>query len=122
MFSILCTINYLLLFVCQAFADECPSKLRFLYLQYYYLVNLIEDINSKLKTNFKINNQWHSRSFRDCMAHYGLGQVLKDTDIIETDLMGGLTNKIFNVDYIQTKTNIFNELKNLADQLEKYLF
>lgn len=122
LFSMLCAINYLLWFVDKAFIDEFPSKLRFLYLQYYYLVNMVNDINIKLNTNFFINNQWYNKDFRDCMAHYGLGKILKDTDIIATDLMGGLTNKLFNTDYIHTKINIFNELKSLANQLEKYLF
>lgn len=122
LFSILCTINYLILFLDKFFINEFPSKLRFAYIQYYYLLGILDEINHTLSTSFCMNDQWKNQDFRNCMAHYGLGQVLKPKDIIIDDLMGGLTQKIFGMDYMQIKNSIYSELQNLAYQIEKYIF
>ena len=122
-FSILCTINYLLLFIDKFFIDEFPAKLRFAYILYYYLLNFINDMNNTLSTNFYINEKFVNKLFRNCMAHYGLGQVMMETDINEADLMMfGLTEKLFSVSYLELKQYIYTELSCVADQMEKYLF
>lgn len=122
LFSILCTINFLILFINNFFLDEFPSKLRFAYIQYYYLLDILDEINDTFFTNFHMNDQWQNQDFRNCMAHYGLGQILKPEDIIIDDLMGGLTQKIFGMDYMQIKNSIYSELQNLAYQIENYIF
>jgi len=90
LFSILCSVNFVRVFINQYFVDEFPAKLRFAYLKYYYLTTLIPQINQKLATNFTINLQYKNDKFRNCMAHYGLGAVLKEDDIIEDDMLYGL--------------------------------
>ena len=59
---------------------------------------------------------------RNCMAHYGLGQVMTETDIIHNDLMGGITQKLLGIDYEAAKRATYYELKRLADQIKAYLF
>jgi len=122
LFSILCNINFLRIFVDKYFVDEFASKLRFAYLQYYYLTNFILEINESLSTNFSFNAKYKNDCFRNCMAHYGIGQIMCESDIIETDIMFGLTNKIFDTPYLDVKNAIYNELDEIAKQLEKYLF
>ena len=122
LFSLLCSINFVRVFICQYFTDEFVTKLRFAYLQYYYLTTLIPQINQKLATNFAINRQYKNDKFRNCMAHYGLGASLKETDIIESDMLYGLSNLIFNMSYIDIKTAIYSELDSFSEELTNYLF
>ena len=123
LFSVLCSINYVRYFINEYFTDEFSSKLRFSYLLYYYLVSFMIEVNNKLSTDFKIDNKYSNSNFRNCMAHYGLGQEMKEADIIESDtMMFGLTDKIFLIPYSELKGEIFSELAKLANQLEAYLF
>ena len=121
LFSILCNINYLRLFIDDFFIEEYPFKLRFAYLQYYYLVCLMREINTKLATEFVIDDKWMNNNFRNCMAHYGLGVEMTEDDIIVGDPMSGLTNKLFKTSYMQTKNAIYTELETLSKQLEDCL-
>ncbi len=122
LFSILCCINYILYFIDKYFLIELPTKLRFAYLQYYYLAGLLDGINNKLNTHFSINKKWINQGFRNCMAHYGLGKDIKENDIVEDDLMGGITIKFFNKNYYELKKEIFYELESLSIQLSEYIF
>lgn len=64
----------------------------------------------------------HSQKiFRNCMAHYGIGVVLSQQEVIETDLFGGLTQKIFGEEWISIKDSIINELRKLSEQISNYL-
>ena len=122
LFSVLCSINYILLCINKYFIDEFPAKLRFAYILYYYLANFIQDANDKMSTTFNIDKKYLNQDFRNCMVHYGLGQVMKEADIIESDsMMFGLTDKFFSKSYFELKECIYFELQNLADQLETYL-
>ena len=121
LFSLLCTINFLILCVDKYVLDESPTKLRFIYVQYFYLVHIIQEINGIFKTNFKINNTWHCEKMRNCMAHYGIGNVLCQDEVITNDAFGGLTYKLFDCDWLLLKSNILAELKNLAEQLQDYI-
>lgn len=49
------------------------------------------------------------------------GIVLKDKELRMDDIMFGLTEKIFGVDYYIVKTSIYRELKGLARQIGTYL-
>lgn len=54
-------------------------------------------------SNFMLNSSYKNRNFRNCIAHYGLGQYLNETEIVEDDLLKGLTYKAFDLDYFSTK-------------------
>lgn len=119
--SILCQINFLLYGIEQWINNEIPTKLRFGYLLYYSLISVIEQINQKLGIALKINSKWKSDRFRNSMAHYKLGIVLKESNLIISDAMFGLTEKIFGEDYYTIKKSIYKELEKLAKQIGAYL-
>jgi len=122
LFSVLCSVNFVRIFINQYLVDECPTKVRYAYLQYYYLTSLIPQINQKLATNFTINNQYKNDKFRNCMAHYGLGAAMNETDIIESDMLFGLSNKLLGMPYMKIKAAIYAELDAFSEQVTKYLF
>ena len=119
--SILCQINFLLYGIEKWINNEIPTKLRFGYLLYYSLISVIEQINQKLGIALKINSKWKSDRFRNSMAHYKLGIVLKESNLIISDAMFGLTEKIFGEDYYTIKKSIYKELEKLAKQIGAYL-
>ena len=55
------------------------------------------------------------------MAHYKLGIVLKENEFISSDVMFGLTEKIFGEDYYTVKKSIYKEMEGLAKQIGEYL-
>lgn len=119
--SILCQINFLLYCVEQWIKEEIPTKLRFGYLLYYSLINIIDQINSKIGITFKFDISWKSDGFRNAMAHYKLGIVLKENELLSCDAMFGLTRKLFGEDYLIVKKSIYKELEGLAKQIGEYL-
>ena len=74
-----------------------------------------------MKSDFIISNKWDSQIFRNAMAHYKLGVLLKESEIREDDMMFGLTNKVWGLGYKETKNEIILALTGLAGQIEKYL-
>lgn len=121
LFSILSQINYLLYGVEQWIKEEAPTKMRFLYLLYYSLLEVIPQINQKLGTSFRMDRKWNSKEFRNAMAHYKLGVALKEDELIIDDKMFGLTQKYFGVPYLFAKKAIVNELLDFSKQIEGYL-
>ena len=121
-FSVLCAINFIVYFIENIFEEEIPQKLKYSYLLYFYLCRFVENINNEIGSNYIIDDTLCNQSFRNCIAHYGLGQVMKDDDIISGDLLGGLTNKIFNMNYYEVKDFICQELKKLGKQIEENIF
>lgn len=121
LFSILCQINFVVYCVDKYIIPEIPIKLRISYLLYYYLLRVLSEVNEKIKSNFILDNKWDSQLFRNAMAHYKLGVSLKESEIDETDMMFGITNKFFGQGYKKTKNAILLELKNLSNQIECYL-
>lgn len=121
LFSILCSINYAIEFIENYFIDEIPQKFKFAYLQYYYLCNFIKEVNTKKNTNFYIDDCLCDRNFRNCLAHYGLGQYISETEIISEDILKGLTNKAFGKDYITTKVELFEILRGLTKQIKQII-
>ena len=119
--SIICQINFLLYGVERWIKEEIPTKLRFGYILYFSLMNVIEQINTKLGTALKIDTKWKSDKFRNAMAHYKLGIVLKENELISSDVMFGLTEKIFGEDYYTVKKSIYKEMEGLAKQIGEYL-
>ena len=121
LFSILCSINYVIEFIENYFIDEMPQKFKFAYLQYYYLCDFIKQVNVVKNTNFYIDNSLSHREFRNCLAHYGLGQYIGESEIDSDDVLKGLTNKAFGKDYITAKEELYKILKDLADQIEEMI-
>lgn len=118
LFSVLCSVNYATVFINKCFTEEIPQKFKFAYLQYYYLCDFIRKLNSFNNTNFYLDDSLHNEYFRNCLAHYGLGQFLKETDIIENDTLKNLTHKAFNLDYFSAKEQLYNYLHCLTEQIK----
>ncbi|MBD5507854.1 MAG: hypothetical protein HDR05_07360 [Lachnospiraceae bacterium] len=121
LFSILCQINFVLYCVEHWIIEEIPAKMRFAYLIYYSLLHIVPQINSRINTNIGINEKWKSQEFRNAMAHYKLGVALKENEIIHEDIMYGLAQKYFELDYLTVKSRIIQELENVAVQIGQYL-
>lgn len=122
LFSILCCVNYVTEFIDSYFVEEIPQKLKFAYLLYYYLCDFVQDLNVHNNTNFVLNSLYKNRNFRNTIAHYGLGQYMDEDEIMEDDLLKGLTYKAFDMDYISLKKEIYKTLKELTMQIESYIF
>lgn len=122
LFSILCSVNYAIEFIDQYFVEEIPQKFKFAYLQYYYLCDFIKELNATNGTTFYINDSMKDRNFRNCLAHYGLGQYLSESDLIDDDVLKGLTNKAFNMNYSDAKDKLYFYLTELTNQIEAEIF
>ncbi len=118
LFSILCSINYVIEFIEHYFIDEIPQKFKYAYLQYYYLCDFIKGLNNKVGSNYILDDCLYDRQFRNCLAHYGLGQYITENEIDDGDVLKGLTIKAFNKDYIDTKIELYAMLKNLVNQIK----
>ena len=62
------------------------------------------------------------RNFRNCLAHYGLGQYLSESDLIDDDVLKGLTNKAFNINYSDAKEKLYFYLIELINQIKAEIF
>lgn len=122
LFTILCTINYVIEFIEVFFIEEIPQKFKFAYIQYYYLCDFIEEINENYNTSLYINNYMLDREFRNCLTHYGLGQYMRENEIITNDVLKGLTNKAFNMNYETAKKELYKILKDLTNQIKEIIF
>lgn len=123
LFSILCSVNFIIYGIDRYIVPDITTKLRLAYIQYYYLLEQIPHINKQFNTGFYMNDQWldSKKTFRNCMAHYGIGVALSQQEVILSDLFGGLTQKIFGVEWIVVKNSLINELKALSEQISNYL-
>lgn len=123
LFSLLCNINFVIEFIDGIILEEVPQKLKFAYLQYYYLCDFIDDVNLNNGTSLTLNKSLKNPEFRNCLAHYGLGQFFKnDSEVLNNDILKGLTNKAFSKDYADVKEELYMYLKELTAQIEKILF
>jgi len=120
-FSMLCQIQFVLYCVEEYILDDCSTKLRFSYLQYYYCLKVIDEMNSKIGTSFQMDTAWESDQFRNAMAHYKVGIALKPEELIIDDPLFGMTQKYFHSDYFTVKQAVLNNLFSLAEQLKTYL-
>ena len=121
LFSALCQIQFVIHCVDEYILDECATKVRFSYVLYYYLKRFVDEVNSKIGTGFTIDGKYVNRGFRNAMAHYGIGPALKESEIIETDILFGLTQKFFNLSSSMLKDYILCELSDLAAQIKSFL-
>jgi len=122
LFSILCSINYVVEFVENCFIEEIPQKFKFAYLQYYYLCGFVKELNIQKHIDLHMNDSFCDRDFRNCLAHYGLGQFLDKDEIISDDILKGLTYKAFGKDYFTVKREIYRILNCLNNQIKKIIF
>lgn len=122
LFSILCSVNYAIEFIDQYFVEEIPQKFKFAYFQYYYLCDFIKEINAANGTTFYLNESLKDRSFRNCLAHYGLGLYLSGSDLDDGDILKGLTKKAFNLEYSDAKDKLYKYLTELTSQIEAKIF
>ena len=121
LFSLLCQIQFVLLCINKFIIEECATKLRFLYLQYYYSVFMIQEYNIKTGSNIRIASGLISREFRNAMAHYKVGVALKTNEIIINDPLFGLTQKFFGCNYFTLKRAIQTILESVAHQIRNQL-
>ncbi len=122
LFSILCNINYVIIFLENIIIEEVAQKFKFAYLQYYYLCGFIKDLNKCANYHLHLNDSLFNREFRNCLSHYGLGQYIDCCDLFVNDPLKGLTQKAFDMDYFKAKEILFDYLSSLADQIEKIIF
>ena len=120
-FSILCNINFVVEFLANYIEGETTSIFKFAYLQYFYLCDLVGDIARTTGVAFDLDDKYHDRKFRNCLAHYGLGQYMSAEDIINDDPLKGLTFKAFGKNYITVKTEVFAMLQHLAKQIADHV-
>lgn len=121
LFSILCQTQFITYCVEKYITEECTTKFRFLYLQYYYLSKVLPEINCKLHTEFAMDATLKLRQFRNAMAHYKIGIALKPDEINYGDPLYGLTQKFFHCDYYAAKRFIIDNLSALMCQIKSYL-
>ena len=121
LFSILSQINFLLYGVEQWIKEEIPTKMRFLYLLYYALLEAIPQINQKLGTTFRMDRKWKSKEFRNAMAHYKLGVALREEELVVDDKLFGLKQKFFDEPYMEVKKAMASELLGFSKQIARYL-
>ncbi len=121
LYTIQCQVNFVIYAVNAFIKCECSSKLRFAYMLYYYLLQILPQINKNLGTAFSMDTTYLSQPLRNAMAHYKVGVALKEIEIVDTDLMYGLTQKYLNMDYLITKDGIYKELTKLKEQISRYI-
>lgn len=78
--------------------------------------------------HFVTNNEKYIRTnsyritSRNSLAHYGLGQYIFESDLIEDGVLKGLTNKAFNMNYSDAKDRLYFYLTELINQIETAIF
>ena len=120
-FSILCQIRFIIYCVNGYVLDECATKIRFSYILYFYLQSIIPEINVRVGECFHINDKYISSKFRNAMMHYGIGPSLEEDEILDEDILFGLSEKIIGISAIDLHNGVTTELKSLEIQLERYL-
>ncbi len=121
LFSCLCIINFALHGIEEIITDEVSTKLRMEYICYYYMKNMLGQIRDDYNIDFSMSDLYISQGFRNSLAHYKLGVVLKREELILSDPLKGLTQKIFQKDYYAVKETVLSELANTANKIEVYL-
>lgn len=119
LFSISCSINFCIYFIDNIFVEETSVKFKFAYLQYYYLCEkLIPELNGHSTYKISINKDICNRKLRNCIAHYGLQQVISEQEILD-DPMKGLTVKLLGLNYTDAKEQLYSNLKDVEMQISK---
>lgn len=87
-------------------------------MQYYYLCDFFKELNYHINDTIYLDDCLYDRKFRNCLAHYGLGQYIKDNEVIIDDALQGLTIKAFGKDYTTTKQELYEILKELVRNIK----
>ncbi len=114
-------IDYVTEILDKYFVEETIFPFRIAYLEYYYLSNMIDSINTCTNCQFSINSSYSNKSFRNMMAHYGIGQGMEEIDLIDNDPLFGMTQKYFSISFFEFKKIIMQELRQLGEQFTKYI-
>lgn len=122
LFSILCSINYCINFLEKVILEESAMKFKAAYLQYYYLCDFLPEFKEYEKITIEIDRRLYNSDFRNCIAHYGLGVYMKEDNIIVDDILKGLTNKAFHLDYCEAKRKLYYILSEVVEQIEEIIF
>ncbi len=121
LFSLLCQLQFVLVGVEELILEECSTKLRIEYLQYYYTAKFIKEFNENSKVKLQFDDKWFLDDFRNAMAHYKVGVALKSDEIVYNDLLYGFTQKFFDCDYLTLKKEVIANLNLVANQIKTML-
>ena len=121
LFCLLCQLQFVSICVEQFVLEECTTKLRIEYLQYYYTSKIVPQINEILHTNFTFNTKFVCKKFRHSMAHYKVGVSLKPDEVIPEKMFYGLVEKHFQCDYFELKSFILYILNKLSNEIKCFL-
>ena len=61
LFTILCIVNYVTVFIEKYFIEEIPQKFKFAYLQYYYLCDFIKEFSVANNIGIGLNSSFKNR-------------------------------------------------------------
>ncbi|MGL5561499.1 MAG: hypothetical protein ACRDCN_02600 [Tannerellaceae bacterium] len=121
LFSILCNINFCIYFMENTFIEDTCLKFKFAYLQYYYLCSLIPSMNEHTNYVLTIDENIKNTSLRNCIAHYGLGQVISEKEL-NNDPLKGITIKTLGLTYEDSKKQLFSILKDIERQITTIIY
>ncbi|TDM42343.1 hypothetical protein ETI06_08310 [Macrococcoides goetzii] len=121
LFNLACLINFNLYGLKPLKKPFLPSILRINYILYYYINTVLKDVNKDNQTDFFIDTQYIDDLFRNCMAHYGIGNLLKQNEVDLNDPFGGLTQKVFKIDYVVLNKKIEDNLEALLNQINGHI-
>lgn len=121
LYNLICLISFNLYGLKPLKNSFLPSILRMNYILYFYLDTILEEVNIDNKTDFFIDSQYIDTQFRNCMAHYGIGNLLRQDEVDLNDPFGGLTQKIFSMDYVLLNKKIEANFETLLKQIYSYL-
>lgn len=117
LFNLLCAINFVLLVVNFVLPDSNWLKLRINYLAYYYCCESVQIFNKTSGLTIIMPSEYCNREFRNCMAHYGLGQAITVNEVINDVPFYGLVEKHFKIDYKSLLCNIIDNLSLMSHEL-----
>jgi len=121
LYNLICLISFNLYGLKPLKNSFFPSILRMNYILYFYLDTILKEVNIDNKTDFFIDSQYIDTQFRNCMAHYGIGNLLRPDEVDLNDPFGGLIQKKFGIDYVLLNEKIEENFETLLKQIYSYL-
>ena len=116
-------INNIVIYKDYHFYHNCPLVLK--NDVGFVLFSILCNINYAIKfveNYLELNSSLKNRNIRNCLAHYGLGQFMKETDIDKEDILKGITVKAFNMEYYHCKELLYDYINKLAIQIKYKIF
>ena len=121
LYSLMCSINFVIHGINRLLIDDIPIKLRSSYLMYYGLKNITQILKENYNIEINYDGSWQSDKFRNCMAHYAIGPVMSQKEINKDDKFGGVTDKFFSMPWSEFNKIILKELMNVSSQLNELI-